>query len=295
MQLYEQLFQRSKTPTAAEAAEAGAEGRAEPSPVSTQQQEQQPQENAGVASSQNEDRESHEGLVSLVQSSVDSFFGLLYAKVDQSLGVSPVGQPGGARMPSAGGLGAAPTLRSEDQQPQGGGGEGSAAEELDPVALGGVVAAVQQLVSDIEALDPHVPQVSTRKAQEMGELSAGEGRRMDRHQDQKAECGVFAPLLLLSLSTVARRCNERGAAITAKRRNGREGRRREHALLYLVYTNGEGTKSVGYTAESRFPVPNEAQFFRFPSVRIVRHPIGAAGGEGEGIRTRIQEGTGTTA
>lgn len=171
VQLYGQLFQRSKTTTAAATATAGAAGKtgetgaekagAEPSPVLTQQQDEQERQDdtTVVENSQDEDLESHEGLVSLVQASVDSFFGLLYAKVDQSLGVGPAGQPG-ARAPSGGGAGAV-TLTNEHQQPQGGagGGEGSAAEELDPVALGGVVAAVQQLVSDIEALDPHVPQV----------------------------------------------------------------------------------------------------------------------------------------
>lgn len=77
-----------------------------------------------------------------MQSSVDNFFGLLYAKVDQSLEDHTQQQP-------------------NQQTPQGGG-EGAAAAgelELDPVALGGVVAAVQQLVTDIETVDPHVPQV----------------------------------------------------------------------------------------------------------------------------------------
>lgn len=85
-----------------------------------------------------------------MQSSVENFFGLLYAKVNQSL--------------DAGGAAAVTKLDGEDQQspPAGGegGGGGAAGElELDPVALGGVVAAVQQLVTDIEAVGPHVPQV----------------------------------------------------------------------------------------------------------------------------------------
>lgn len=89
-----------------------------------------------------------------MQSSVDNFFGLLYSKVDQSL------DAGGTATTAADGGG-------EDQQtPHGGGGGegggGAAGElELDPVALGGVVAAVQQLVTDIETVDPHVPQVCT--------------------------------------------------------------------------------------------------------------------------------------
>ncbi|CAM9791582.1 unnamed protein product [Pylaiella littoralis] len=183
VQLYAQLFQRSRT-TIATSASASAEVEADLSPVSMQQQQQQRkkqlQGDAGVANGQHEGQEVHEGLVCLLQSSVDSFFGLLYAKVDQSLSVGPAGQPG-TRPPSGGGAGA-PTLDKEDTQPQGGRGEASAAEELDPVALGGVVAAVQQLVSDIEALDPHVPQVQlARRAKEFAqEFKRGQVRRSFR-------------------------------------------------------------------------------------------------------------------
>lgn len=210
VQLYGQLFQRNETTPAAEAGEE-VETTAEP-PVSTQQQEQQQQEGTVAANSQNEEQQSHEGLVSLVQSSVDSFFGLLYAKVDHSLGVSPTSQPRG-RMPSGGG-GGATTITSEDQQPQGGAGEGSAAGELDPVALGGVVAAVQQLVSDIEALDPHVPQVR-REGSQTWELCAHERGTVDGQKGKGVvvKCGVFAPLLSLA---IAPRCNERSVAITMK-------------------------------------------------------------------------------
>lgn len=96
---------------------------------------------------------SHEGLVALVRSSVDGFFDLLYAKVEQSLhATSTSGGSGG------GGSSGADSLQPQQQQQHQEQEEGTP-EELDPVALGGVVAAVQQLVSDIEAVDPHVPQV----------------------------------------------------------------------------------------------------------------------------------------
>lgn len=113
---------------------------------------------------------SRKGLVSLVQSSVENFFGLLYAKVDQSLEASPA-----APSPRSGGSGA--TIDGEEQQKLGsqqapqGGGDGAAGTgelELDPVALGGVVAAVQQLVTDIETVDPHVPQVWCCEREEKG-------------------------------------------------------------------------------------------------------------------------------
>lgn len=134
VQLYDQLFQPSKaTPPPATAPAAG-------SPASTTQPEQ---DRVEVTGGQADEQLTHKGLVSLVQSSVDDFFGLLYAKVDQSLDASGTGS-------------------GEDQQAAQAGGDGAAATEeleLDPVALGGVVAAVQQLVTDIETVDPHVPQV----------------------------------------------------------------------------------------------------------------------------------------
>ncbi|CAM9770125.1 unnamed protein product, partial [Hapterophycus canaliculatus] len=62
------------------------------------------------------------------------------------------------------------------------GGGASEELELDPVALGGVVAAVQQLVSDIEAVDPHVPQVplATRAKEFAQEFKRGQVRRSFR-------------------------------------------------------------------------------------------------------------------
>lgn len=160
IQLYDQLFQRGKDsqPGAAPDDDPAAPAAAAESQASEEQgQEEQ------------EQQEAHEGLVSLVQSSVDSFFHLLYAKVDQSLDASQQQQqqPYGV----------------QDQQSQGGveGAVGTTAAaaaaaaelELDPVALGGVVAAVQQLVSDVETVDPHVPQV---RREDDREGRGGEGR-----------------------------------------------------------------------------------------------------------------------
>lgn len=106
---------------------------------------------APVASGARVEEQSAE-LVALTQSSVDSFFKLLYAKVDQSLDAEPRSrEPSGI---SAVGGTVSGSGKAEDQ--------GVAGESgLDPVALGGVVAAVQQLVSDIETVDPHVPQART--------------------------------------------------------------------------------------------------------------------------------------
>lgn len=95
------------------------------------------------------------GLVQLAQSSVDGFFELLNAKVAHSLSRdAPSG--GGSTSSSAGGTPEASERRSEMT------GNSGKADELDAVALGGVVAAVQQLVSDMETVDPHVPQVLFR-------------------------------------------------------------------------------------------------------------------------------------
>eukprot|EP00752_Nemacystus_decipiens_P003214 g2975.t1 len=187
VQLYDQLFQPSKvtqSPPAAGATE---------QPASSKQPEQGGTGGESATNGKTDDpQQTHKGLVSLVQSSVDSFFGLLHAKVDQSLDAS-----GAATTADGGGGGG-----GDQQTPQGGGGGGgegggggrggggerggvAAATgelELDPVALGGVVAAVQQLVTDIETVDPHIPQVQlARRAKDFAqEFKRGQVRRSFR-------------------------------------------------------------------------------------------------------------------
>lgn len=110
-------------------------------------------------------------LVALAQSSVDGFFKLLQAKVDHSLNAKQ--RPRGESVASE-----VSTRAGEEMKPGGSASGGGAAragageddDRLDAVALGGVVAAVQQLVSDMEAVDPHVPQVVlARRAKEFAQ------------------------------------------------------------------------------------------------------------------------------
>ena len=112
---------------------------------------------AAAAHDENRPGDDDRQLTSLIRSSVDSFFGLLYAKVKQTLddddNAATAADPLSMGPQRAGSIGAS----SEDLLGTSGvGGEGGG---LDAVKLGGVVAAVQQLVSDMETVDPHVPQV----------------------------------------------------------------------------------------------------------------------------------------
>lgn len=110
-----------------------------------------------------EDGQAHAGLVALAQSSVDGFFDLLQAKVDHSLNAKrrPRMESGASDLPAAA---AAAAVGVGEEEGKAGGGMGEEeGDSLDGVALGGVVAAVQQLVSDMEGVDPHVPQVFLAK------------------------------------------------------------------------------------------------------------------------------------
>lgn len=175
MQIYAQLFQGGNSSAAAAASASRRLHRGDPAAKTAhagaeengtaERREQQQQQNregdmpstaTAVAADNGEQEkeqveEEEQQLAALVRSSVDSFFDLLYAKVEQTLGNA---DPRSKESASA---------ESENQQQQqGAGGSGEDADwGLDPVKLGGVVAAVQQLVSDMEAVDPHVPQVRT--------------------------------------------------------------------------------------------------------------------------------------
>lgn len=167
MQIYAQLFQGGNSSAAAASSHQRHQG--DPAAKTSQtgvvengtaeRREQQQQQNGegempstGTAvAADNGKQEDEQQLAALVRSSVDSFFDLLYAKVEQTLGNA---DPRSKDSTSA--------ESEKQQQQQGGGGSGEDADwGLDPVKLGGVVAAVQQLVSDMEAVDPHVPQVRT--------------------------------------------------------------------------------------------------------------------------------------
>lgn len=163
VQLYDQLFEQTGAPPTPSASSTPAPPAAAEAPPETKQQGQHKEgDTATTAVANGKEKKTHAGLIALVQASVGRFFDLLYAKVDQSLDANSSNPQPRSHTPSEAGAGAA-GKKSEGQQ-QGGGGEGTAAEgggggDLDPVALGGVVAAVQQLVTDIETVGPHVPQV----------------------------------------------------------------------------------------------------------------------------------------
>lgn len=166
--MYCQLFQRNeppapgrvqgeegaeKSPVSAEhAVNGGAEG-ADPSQGGAEKSARVPEVDATPAAAM-EGGEELVGLVQLAQSSVDGFFELLNAKVAHSL--SRDMPPGASTSSSSGGTPETSERRSEMTSNTG------EADDLDAVALGGVVAAVQQLVSDMETVDPHVPQVLSR-------------------------------------------------------------------------------------------------------------------------------------
>ncbi|CAM9459336.1 unnamed protein product [Ectocarpus sp. 8 AP-2014] len=186
VQLYDQLFEQTGASPTPSASSTPAPPTAAQAPPETKQQGQQKEDDtATTAVANGQDKKTHAGLIALVQASVGRFFDLLYTKVGQSLDANSSNPQPRSHAPSEAGAGAA-GKKSEGQQ-QGGGGEGTAAEgggggDLDPVALGGVVAAVQQLVTDIETVDPHVPQVQlARRAREFAqEFKRGQVRRAFR-------------------------------------------------------------------------------------------------------------------
>ncbi|CAN0194719.1 unnamed protein product [Ectocarpus sp. 6 AP-2014] len=183
VQLYDQLFERTGASPTPSASSTPAPPTAAQAPPETEQQGQQKEDDTGTTAVA---KKTHAGLIALVQASVGRFFDLLYAKVDQSLDANSNNPQPRSHVPSEAGAGAA-GKKIEGRQ-EGGGGEGTAAEggggggDLDPVALGGVVAAVQQLVTDIETVDPHVPQVQlARRAKEFAqEFKRGQVRRAFR-------------------------------------------------------------------------------------------------------------------
>lgn len=161
VQMYCQLFERSELPGKADGAGNGSTSQAVAKEASKSSSK-------GDAEAADAGGDGQADLVALAQSSVDGFFKLLNAKVGHSLSrrEGPASSPSATTTPtSSASLRAKTDLFSGEMRAAGGGLEnpaGGAAEggELDPVALGGVVAAVQQLVSDMETVDPHVPQVT---------------------------------------------------------------------------------------------------------------------------------------
>lgn len=150
--MYHELFQRSKND--GNAASSTPQQEDSDSGTAPTERNGSTAEKAGKTEATPESKDAQAGLVALAKSSVDGFFELLQAKVDHSLNSRrrPRAESGASDSAAVGG---------------GCGEEGAVGEEegdnLDGVALGGVVAAVQQLVSDMEAVDPHVPQVFLAK------------------------------------------------------------------------------------------------------------------------------------
>lgn len=206
MQIYAQLFQGCNSSAAAATAshrrhqgdpatKTSQVGMVENGTSERREQQQQgngegetPSTGTAVAAG-NGEQEDEQQLAALVRSSVHSFFDLLYAKVEQTLGNADPRSKDSTYAES-----------EKQQQHQGSGGSGEDADwRLDPVKLGGVVAAVQQLVSDMEAVDPHVPQVRTVREDD---LTRGEGREGGRPRNHCVSSISFAGMQFFSIIDV---------------------------------------------------------------------------------------------